>query len=1273
MAERADLTPAEILARQRMLEEALAGQDADAELFGGLGPQKPVANNRDYEYGPIVPVPEDQQEYIFDPVLRDQLERGKAFQGVPLSVSQDRRMAENPIGTMATGIGSLLDRDRREVLMPAAQEFGPSRQEFNPANNQFENRTTETIRPGVYRNPETMPGMSGTPIYQGLDAASSLISDTAARRRGLKDSAQARSQAAEIIPQIPQMLVDQADVSMEAGLRGERVVNEQNMSGTPFDVFAAPIGALGAGRVAMDIPEGRSFGIFASGKGASGQQAEDTVSMLEDAGLSPAEGWERQSGANTFKAYRSSLDNKVRYEIPMQNAKFASIVKKTEDPDVELGKALDPETRTEQRLLDMQKLRVTTNQFDDKEYLGVPASFDMNEKELNKYGFTTNAGVAAQGKYQLFPKPVLEQIMDFPELFDEYPQLRNLKIGPVGMFSFGVAGSYSPDEKMIRLGSVKNTGDGRREMMSTLLHEIQHAIQDIEGQYGGASPSMFTPDGFDEIRLTNIKARKVVDDNIEKGLSEIPVNVGGIRDTLTKVFKLKQSDSLASSKNNRLDGIVTDKDWSSLRRRVARYANQRAEEANDRAAGKIDASQMGRDKAKKNLEEELIMRVRIMGRPLTPEEETKARTKSASYAFNYSGSDRDLIYINDALNKAGVKSPEEVTKKISESFDERVKELQPLLVEDKELSNISRQAYTQYSGNPGEVEARNTELRFKGVLGRDNFKSGVTQYRDADGELVRAEKTITPEELQRTFPEETQQMVLPEEGLIYSLSEGRKNNPSMSIDGPTDQLYAQGGPVQNFNQGGMVSPMNKPRITQGLTNLLNKYSTGPLAGAGNVSRGTPVQGFGMGGQVYSDGRYYSDDRVMRPGELSDPTGAYQGQDVPYDPQLDPYGFTYNTEFGYGGGGGEGGAGNTNFSDEYLNSFDLSAYNNTSADAVTPTPPVPLATTNTSTNTSTNTGPFTPAYTEPAVVETPINFEDNPVLSVPVVAPAATTPVEPVPVAPTPVAATPAAATPVAAAPVAASQPIPNPITYPTAPVEAAVAPPNYFVPEEERVETLLPPSVYNPPAPPTESVYTPPAATVVDTPATLFTPPPVVAVPEAKPYNYLQELRPNFDISDVIKTQTGGYAPTQGMVINPTQYQYSPDQVMADNVYVPEIYQSLPQLDLSTVDVEDLADTDAAEVGFDANTTIDYNDLNYGSGGFAPQRDDYLPGGSFHMPGTEITGQQQYNVAYQQYEADFATRNGYTLEELRQINDYRTNNGLPRLQDMDVNTESGMS
>ena len=430
--------------------------------------------------------------------------------------------------------------------------------------------------------------------------------------------------------------------------------------------------------------------------------------------------------------------------------------------------------------------------------------------------------------------------------------------------------------------------------------------------------------------------------------------------------------------------------------------------------------------------------------------------------------------------------------------------------------------------------------------------------------------------------------------------------------------------------------MADKRITQGLTNLLNKYSTGPLAGAGNVSRGTPVQTFAPGGPVSN-----YNPRLDPSLDFSDPSNPPEG-------------------YAYLGLGGESG--------QVLTGADDFVYvGNPVADApLDLVTPAPLTTTNT-TNTNTNTGPVTPAYTEPAVVETPVNFEDNPVLSVPVVTPAATTPVEPVPVAPTPVAATPVAPTPVAAAPVAASQPIPNPITYPTAPVEAAVAPPNYFVPEEERVETVLPPSVYNPPAPPTESVYTPPSATVVDTPATLFTPPPVVDVPEAKEYQYLQDLRPNFDISDVIKTQTGGYTPTQGMVINPTQYQYSPDQVMPDNVYVPEIYQSLPQLELTDVAVEDLADTSGAD--FDANTTVDYNNFSYGNA--VPQRDDYMPGGSLNVG--DAVGQVQYNTAYQEYEADFARRNGYTLAELRQINDYRISNGLPRLQDMDINTESALN
>jgi hypothetical protein len=145
--------------------------------------------------------------------------------------------------------------------------------------------------------------------------------------------------------------------------------------------------------------------------------------MLEEAGLDPSEGWEKQSGANTYKSYRSSLDNKVRYEIPMTNVSFKQAFRETEDPDVELGKLLDPETRTEQRLLAMQGMRV--RKINDRDYLTIPGFFDLDEKELNKYGFTRFDYKAGTGGLQRFPAPVLEQIVDFPQLFDEYPQLRN--------------------------------------------------------------------------------------------------------------------------------------------------------------------------------------------------------------------------------------------------------------------------------------------------------------------------------------------------------------------------------------------------------------------------------------------------------------------------------------------------------------------------------------------------------------------------------------------------------------------------------------------------------------------------------------------------------------------------------------------------------------------------------------------------------------------------------------------------------------------------------
>ncbi|MCD7797891.1 MAG: hypothetical protein LUG84_00570, partial [Akkermansiaceae bacterium] len=76
----------------------------------------------------------------------------------------------------------------------------------------------------------------------------------------------------------------------------------------------------------------------------------------------------------------------------------------------------------------------------------------------------------------------LGDILDYPELFEAYPELKELKVdGNEAQAN----GSYNPAARTISLNnSLLSDSDKRR---STLLHEIQHAIQDIEGFAKGSN------------------------------------------------------------------------------------------------------------------------------------------------------------------------------------------------------------------------------------------------------------------------------------------------------------------------------------------------------------------------------------------------------------------------------------------------------------------------------------------------------------------------------------------------------------------------------------------------------------------------------------------------------------------------------------------------------------------------------------------------------------------------------------------------------------------
>lgn len=75
-------------------------------------------------------------------------------------------------------------------------------------------------------------------------------------------------------------------------------------------------------------------------------------------------------------------------------------------------------------------------------------------------------------------------VLDHPELFRQYPQLANTTIDTNALG--GTLGSFNRHTKTIKLGP--QTDDS---VFSTLLHELQHNVQDIEGFVNGGSPAQF--------------------------------------------------------------------------------------------------------------------------------------------------------------------------------------------------------------------------------------------------------------------------------------------------------------------------------------------------------------------------------------------------------------------------------------------------------------------------------------------------------------------------------------------------------------------------------------------------------------------------------------------------------------------------------------------------------------------------------------------------------------------------------------------------------------
>ncbi len=109
-------------------------------------------------------------------------------------------------------------------------------------------------------------------------------------------------------------------------------------------------------------------------------------------------------------------------------------------------------------------------------------------------------GMTHNGQAGVYFDMTLSEVLNFPDLFDNYPQLAGMPVNfHVRGLNTGARGAYWSLEDGIDIEldafvdvyNPKSKWDEatQKEMFGTLLHEVQHAVQEVEGFDPGSSPS----------------------------------------------------------------------------------------------------------------------------------------------------------------------------------------------------------------------------------------------------------------------------------------------------------------------------------------------------------------------------------------------------------------------------------------------------------------------------------------------------------------------------------------------------------------------------------------------------------------------------------------------------------------------------------------------------------------------------------------------------------------------------------------------------------------
>lgn len=215
------------------------------------------------------------------------------------------------------------------------------------------------------------------------------------------------------------------------------------------------------------------------------------------------------------------------------------------------------------------------------ELSGIPVSVSANMTRLSQ------------------PMP-LEELMRHPDLFAAYPQLKTMPIVPD---KSGFSGSYLPGVGEIHLANAPE-----EEFHSTALHEIQHAVQDIEGFAQGGSPAEFLPPGHTADFIKTVGEMR----NLKSELRGHGIDGNAVRLALMKYqqglpISLEQAEPL--NKLSRLPNLFDKFQDLHFRLIPMEKAQETARQSYMRLAGEVEA---------RNVEERFAGNYSELNPPLKP-------------------------------------------------------------------------------------------------------------------------------------------------------------------------------------------------------------------------------------------------------------------------------------------------------------------------------------------------------------------------------------------------------------------------------------------------------------------------------------------------------------------------------------------------------------------------------------------------------------------------------------------------------------------------------